>query len=271
MTARPPGDGPASSTTVTSTPYPTSCAGKASASGPLPAKTTRLPGETRCVLTRVWAPPAVITPGSVHPGKATGRSWAPGARITCRALTVVDSRSSSTRTSDVPRIETTAVRSSTVAPLRSTASISARPRTKSLPSAAASVTRNPGPGCLKIWPPSVGRSSTSATASPELAAWLAAARPAGPPPTTATSYEEAMLTSGGARSRRQSVAAGGGRRPRRSVESLAGRHLRQWSTDGGLVGLAHRAALLDRADVLAEVLHEREVPLLDCVGAVLDV
>ena len=51
---------------------PRSCAGNASASGPLPANTISLPGSTRCVLTSVCAPPAVITPGSVQPGKTTG-------------------------------------------------------------------------------------------------------------------------------------------------------------------------------------------------------
>ncbi len=55
------------------------------------------------------------------------------------------------------------------------------------PSAFGSVTRKPGPGCLKIWPPSVGRSSTRQTESPAAAASAAAASPAGPPPTMRTS------------------------------------------------------------------------------------
>ena len=70
------------------------------------------------------------------------------------------------------------------APLRSASSMSVRPRTKSFPSAGRLVTRKPGPGCLKIWPPSVTRSSTAATESPAPAASTVAARPAGPPPTT---------------------------------------------------------------------------------------
>ena len=47
------------------------------------------PGTTRDALTSAWAPPAVTTPGSVQPGKATGRSCAPGATRTRRARSVV--------------------------------------------------------------------------------------------------------------------------------------------------------------------------------------
>ena len=44
-----------------------------------------------------------------------------------------------------------------------------------------------GPGCLKICPPNVGRSSTTATERPWSAASAPAASPAGPPPITRTS------------------------------------------------------------------------------------
>ena len=50
-------------------------------SGPLPAISTRSPGETRWVRTRVCRPPVVITPGRVQPGIGTGASCAPVARI----------------------------------------------------------------------------------------------------------------------------------------------------------------------------------------------
>ena len=122
------------------------------------------PGSTRCVLTSVWAPPAVITPGSVQPGKTTGRSCAPGARITCRASTARDCSTVLDEHDARAAHRDGAVRGSSVAPHRSAASISARPRAEVLAQRRRVVTRKPGPGCLKICPPSVGRSSTSATA-----------------------------------------------------------------------------------------------------------
>ena len=142
------------------------------------------PGSTRWVLTSDCAPPAVITPGSVHPGKATGRSCAPAATIRRRASTARARPPSSTSTTLVPRIATALVRGRSTAPDRSASSISLRPRTKSCPSSFALVMRKPTPGCLKIWPPSVGRSSTMATDRPVAEASVPAASPAGPPPIT---------------------------------------------------------------------------------------
>ena len=55
---------------------------------PLPSITMRLPGRTRWTFTRVWAAPAVITPGRVLPGKATGSSLPPAATIVLPALTI---------------------------------------------------------------------------------------------------------------------------------------------------------------------------------------
>ena len=55
------------------TPQPRSSHASWMFSGPLPAISTRSPGHTRCVRTKVCKAPVVITPGSVQPGIATGR------------------------------------------------------------------------------------------------------------------------------------------------------------------------------------------------------
>jgi NAD(P)-dependent dehydrogenase (short-subunit alcohol dehydrogenase family) len=66
-------------------PARTSSAARTIWSGPVPASRTRFPARIRCCFSRAWAAPAVITPGKVQPGNATGRSYAPVARMIARA------------------------------------------------------------------------------------------------------------------------------------------------------------------------------------------
>jgi hypothetical protein len=67
-------DRPASSTATTLTPVWCSWFATTISSGPVPATSARSPGLTRMLFINAWAPPAVRTPGSVQPGKGTGRS-----------------------------------------------------------------------------------------------------------------------------------------------------------------------------------------------------
>ena len=83
-------------------------------SGPLPAISTRSPGQTRCARTNVCSAPVVITPGSVQPGRGTGRSCAPGASTSRRGRNVT------------ARPPTSAAISSAAKPPQTVASVSMR-------------------------------------------------------------------------------------------------------------------------------------------------
>ncbi len=108
----------------------------------------RRPGSTRWVFASVCSPPAVITPGSVQPGNATGRSCAPAA-TTVRGVTTADAGSPSVTSTLVgPSTATTLVRRRTSTPAPSRDSITARPWRNCRSIADGSVTVNPGPGCL---------------------------------------------------------------------------------------------------------------------------
>ena len=74
-----------SSTRSMATPALHSCHATCHSSGPAPASTTRPDGTSAADLSSACTAPAVITPGSVHPGNGTGRSIAPEATITARA------------------------------------------------------------------------------------------------------------------------------------------------------------------------------------------
>src|SRR5262249_37011340 len=119
-------------------------------------------------------------------------------------------------------------------------------------------------GCLKIWPPSVGRSSTSATSSPVAAASTAAASPAGPPPITSRSYVSLIVGS--------SPLAGRGEpsRPGRGMPRLlTARHRRECRSLGCLVELGQLAIALHLAEERVELLEQRRVALLHCPRPVL--
>ena len=80
---------PVSSHAAMGTPASSRCPASRSSRGPLPARTTgaflsaeSVPPER----SRMSAPPAPMTPGSVQPGKGTGRSMPPGAMMMCEAV-----------------------------------------------------------------------------------------------------------------------------------------------------------------------------------------
>ena len=79
-----PGRGAASTTANGFTPPASSSQASCRLSGPLPAISTRSPGQTRCARTSVCSAPVVITPGRVQPGNGTGRSCAPVASTSRR-------------------------------------------------------------------------------------------------------------------------------------------------------------------------------------------
>ena len=91
-TAAGPGRGAASTTASGLTPPASSSQASCRFSGPLPAISTRSPGQTRWARTRVCNAPVVITPGRVQPGSGTGRSCAPGASTSRRGRKVTRGR-----------------------------------------------------------------------------------------------------------------------------------------------------------------------------------
>ena len=157
-------------------------------SGPLPAISTRSPGQTRCARTSVCNEPVVITPGSVQPGSGTGRSCAPGARTSRRGPI-----------GDRGAAATSAAISSAAKPPQTVASVSmrapaARARVPQVDAEAElCVGRGHPHGCRqavwRYWPPVALRSSSTTTDAPASAAAMAADNPAGPPPTTSTSHD----------------------------------------------------------------------------------
>jgi len=179
-----PGFGRAAASTTAATFAPPSSSSHAtcSSSGPLPASTTRCPGETRCERTSPCTAPTVITPGKVQPAIGTGRSCAPGARISRRG------RNNTAAPSTIAAISSRANPPHTSAP-------------DQIATQDAACARNASPrlccrssrcGCrtpcaLKYCPPGRARSSSSTVRAPLWAAAAAAASPAGPPPTTSTS------------------------------------------------------------------------------------
>ena len=136
------------------------------------------------------APPAVTTPGSVQPGNTTGRSDAPAATKMRWACIVVEPAAEPYpyTTAEVPLSETTGVPVDSSAPASPAAPISPKPRPNR---GLISPRRSPhtrAAGCLYIWLPRLGRSSTRTVRRPWPAAVPAAARPAGPPPITSRSH-----------------------------------------------------------------------------------
>ncbi len=179
-----PGRGAASSRATGFTPHASNSQASCMFSGPLPAISTRSPGQTRCARTRVCRPPVVITPGRVQPGRGTGRSCAPVASTSRRGVRVTARPPINAPISFGANAPQTDASVSIRAPAAIARSRSIVPKRNCL-SGAGSVWLSAS--ALAYCPPVLARSSSSSTEAPASAPAAAADRPAGPPPTTSMS------------------------------------------------------------------------------------